>query len=134
MQQVLIAAISLHVLAAVAWAGSTFALARGAGSDGERLFAPQMAAAAVAILAGGYLWRALHRGASGPMETVLGLGAAGAILALAVQAAVAGGAVRNLRRRVGEPDAQRARIVLAHRLAAVPLAAATLAMAAARFA
>jgi len=81
-------AISLHVLAAVYWAGSTFALAGMGGSGSERLFRPQMAAAAIAILSGGYLWHTLHHGVFGTMEKVLHVGIASALVALAVQAVV----------------------------------------------
>jgi hypothetical protein len=134
MPQILMAAISLHVLSAVFWAGSTFTLASVAGASSERLFAPQMAAAFVAILFGGYLWRALHRGTFETMEKVLGLGVVCALLALAVQLVIAGMAVRNLSRKSGDGDTQRFRIVVAHRIAAALLAVTTLSMAAARFA
>jgi len=133
-QNILMIAISLHVLAAVSWAGSTFAMARTRGTGSERLFGPQMAAAAVAILSGGYLWRTLHQGIFETMERILGVGVACALLALAIQVFVAGGALRNLRRQAGDGDAQRSRIAMAHRAAALLLAVTTLAMAAARFA
>jgi len=127
-------AISLHVLAAVFWAGSTFALAGMAGSGSERLFVPQMFAAALAILVGGYLWHTLHRGAFETMEKILGVGIVCALMALGVQLVVAGVALRSLSRHIGDADAQRSRIAVAHRLAAGLLAVATLSMAAARFA
>lgn len=127
-------AISLHVLAAVFWAGSTFALTRTAGGGSERLFGPQMVAAAVAILSGGYLWRTLHQGAFETMEQILGVGIAGALVALVVQGVVVGGALRNLRLQAGNGDAQRARILLAHRIAAALLAVTAISMAAARYA
>ena len=133
-QNILMIAISLHVLAAVFWAGSTFAVASMAGSGSERLFVPQMVAAVVTILFGGYLWHTLHQGVFETMEKVLGVGVASALIALVVQVVVVGGALGNLRRHVGDADAQRSRIVVAHRLAAVLLAVATLAMSAARFA
>ena len=75
MQYVLMVAISLHVLAAVFWAGSTAALARTGGSETRRLFRPQMGAAAVAVLTGGYLWHVVHAGAVGPVERSLMIGA-----------------------------------------------------------
>ena len=127
-------AISLHVLAAVFWAGSTFALARTAGSGSERLFGPQMGAAGIAVLTGGYLWRTLHEGALGPMEQVLGAGILSALAALVIQAFVVGGALRRLRHQAGNEVAQRSRILIAHRVAAMLLAVATLSMAAARYA
>lgn len=134
MQQLLMIAISLHVLAAVVWAGSTFVSASTAGSGSERLFGFQMAAAAVAILSGGYLWRTLHQGSFETMEKVLGIGVGSALIALAIQVLVAGGALRNLRRQVGNGDAQRSRIIVAHRLAAALLVVTTVSMAGARFA
>jgi uncharacterized membrane protein len=134
MQHVLMIAISLHVLAAMFWAGSTFALASMAGNGSERLFVPQMVAALVAILFGGYLWRTLHQGTFETMEKVLGVGVACAFVALLVQLVVAGIALRNLRRQSGDAGSQRSRIAFAHRIAAVLLAVTTLTMAAARFA
>lgn len=127
-------AISLHVLAAVSWAGTTFALARLAGGGSERLFGLQMFAAAIAIPSGGYLWRTLHQGQFETMEKVLGVGVACALVALVIQIVVAGGALRKLRRKVGDGDVQRARIAVAHRLAAFLLAVAVVSMAAARHA
>jgi hypothetical protein len=134
MQQILIAALSLHVLAATFWAGTTFALARTAGSGSERLFGPQTGAAAVAVLTGAYLWKVLHEGSLGTREHWLTVGAVCALVALAIQTVVAGGALRKLRRHESEDAAARSRIALAHRLAAVLLVVATLSMGAARYA
>lgn len=134
MQYILMTAISLHVLAAVYWAGSTFALAGMDGSGSERLFRRQMAAAAIVILSGGYLWRMLHHGMFGTMEKVLGVGIASALIALAIQAIVVGSTLGKLRRGTGDGDAQRARIAVAHRLAAGLVALAALCMASARYA
>jgi hypothetical protein len=125
-------ALSLHVLAAVFWAGSTFVLARTAGAGGDRLFRPQMGAAAVAVATGAYLWLTVHEGAAGPTEHFLGAGAAAALVAVAVQAVVCGGALGRLRR--GDEAAARSRMAIAHRVAAILLAVATAAMAAARYA
>jgi uncharacterized membrane protein len=133
-QNILILAISLHVLAVIYWAGSTFALARLQGGGSERLFVPQMIAAAVAIVSGGFLWRSLHQGVFETAEKVLGIGVASALVALAVQLLVAGGALRSLRRQKGDADKQRSRIAVAHRVAAGLLAVAALSMAAARYA
>jgi len=134
MQRILMIAISLHVLGAISWAGSTFALARLAGAGSERLFGIQMVAAATAILSGFYLWRTLHQGQFETMERVLGVGVVSALVALAVQVFIGGFAMRSLRRQKGDGDAQRARIALAHRLAAFLLAVAAISMAAARYA
>src|ERR1700722_6742491 len=88
MQLVLIVLIGLHVLAGVFWAGCTFAIVRSGGSGAEALFRPQMGAAAISLLAGIGLWGILHRGAPGPMEHTLALGALCAIAAAGVQGAM----------------------------------------------
>ena len=49
MQYALVAAIVLHVLGAVYWAGSTFTLTRLGGERAEQFSGPQMGAAALAI-------------------------------------------------------------------------------------
>lgn len=134
MQYPLIFAICLHVLAAISWAGSTFALARLAGGGSERLFAPQMIAAGLAVLSGGYLWRTLHHGVFETMEKVLGIGVAAALLALIIQLFVAGPALRNLYRQGSDADVQRSRIAIAQRVAAALLVVTALSMAAARYA
>lgn len=134
MQPLLMIALPLHILPAVFWAGSTFVLARTAGSGSERLFRSQMGAAAGAVLTGAYLWNVLHEGSFGTMEQWLTVGAVCALLALAIQAVVAGGALRKLRRRGGDDATAHSRIVVAHRVAAVLLVVATVSMAAARYA
>src|SRR5258708_1141999 len=86
MQTELIAAVAVHVLAAVFWAGTTFALARTGGAAVDRVFVPEMGAAAIAILSGGYLWKLTHGGGVfGQAEQVLAVGALCAIIALGVQ-------------------------------------------------
>ena len=134
MQLTLVLAISLHVLAATFWAGSSFAMARMAGNGSEKLFAPQMVAATLAILTGAYLWHTLHEGSFGIAEQLLGAGAVAAILAVAVQAMVVGGALRQLRRSGNGNTRPRSHIAIGHRAAALLLATAAVAMAAARYA
>lgn len=134
MQLALIIATSLHILAATFWAGSTFALARTAGNGSEQLFVPQLFAAVFAISAGAYLWQTLHEGSFGTTEQWLAAGAWSAILALAIQAVVVGGALRQLRRPGSDNASARSRIAVAHRAAAILLAFAAVAMAAARYA
>jgi hypothetical protein len=87
MQTLLIVLVGLHILAGVFWAGSTFAVVRSGGAGAEALFRPQMGAAAITVLAGMGLWGILHRGAMGPMEHTLALGALCAIIAAGVQGA-----------------------------------------------
>jgi hypothetical protein len=134
MQLALIIAISVHILAATFWAGSTFALARMGGRGSEQLFVPQLFAAAFAIGAGGYLWHTLHEGSFGTAEQLLGAGAVAAILALAIQAAVVGGALRQLSKAGSDNPSLRPRVAVAQRGAAILLAIAAVTMAAARYA
>lgn len=136
MQQILILAISTHVLAAVFWAGSTFTVARTGTGSIDRLFVPQVAAAIVAIASGGYLWQTLHGHVLGPAEMVLGAGAISGILAGLLQVAFTGPALLRARRRGGATTGTTAlepKVLLAQRLAAVLLALAVICMAAARF-
>jgi hypothetical protein len=129
----LIIALSLHLLAGVFWAGTTFVLARTGGAGSEPLFRPQMGAAVVAVLAGGYLWSQLHPTNFGPPEIVLTLGALCAVAAAGVQGAVGGAAIRALDTgKLGEAEA-RARIAMAQRIASVLLAVTIICMAAARY-
>ena len=87
MQILLIVLIAFHILAGVFWAGATFAIARSGGAGMQALFAPQMGAATITVLAGMGLWGILHRGGMGPMEHVLSIGALCAIAAAGVQGA-----------------------------------------------
>jgi len=104
-------ALVVHVLAATFWAGSTFTLARTQGKSADQLFVPQMGAAAVAVVAGVFVWReALGAGD----HAVLGAGSLAALLAAIVQAVVVGRA----RRRIATEPAALARALLAHRVAA----------------
>jgi hypothetical protein len=90
---VLILALVLHVLSAVFWAGSTFALTRIGGEGAMRLFRPQMSAAGVAALTGAYLWSKYHK-SFGAAEEVLLVGVLCAFVAAGVQGALIGPAVR----------------------------------------
>ena len=74
MQTALVIALSLHVLSSVFWAGSSFALARTGGAGGEQLVFPQLGAATIAILTGGYLGHLVHAGSFGTTEQVLAAG------------------------------------------------------------
>jgi hypothetical protein len=134
MQLALVIAISVHILAATFWAGSTFALARMAGAGSEKLFFPQLAAALFAIVAGSYLWRTLHESSLGTTEKLLATGALTAFLALAIQVAVVGGTLRQLRKTNSDNPSGRSRVAVAHRAAAVLLAIAAVTMAASRYA
>ena len=134
MQPALVIAISLHIIAATFWAGSIFACARMTGNDGQQLFAPQLAASAVAVLSGAYLWKALHEGSFGPTEQLLGAGAVAAIVALVIQITIIRSALRRLRTSSGDDAKARSQLVMGYRGAAALLAVAVLAMAASRYA
>jgi len=134
MQIPLIIILSLHVLSSVFWAGSSFTLARTGGAGGEQLFGPQMGAAVVTILTGGYLGHAVHAGMFGPAEQILTVGALAALLAVAVQGAIGGRAIRSLSSGTADEAGARSRIAAAQRIAAVLLAVTALCMGAARYA
>jgi hypothetical protein len=133
MQIALIIALSLHVLSSVFWAGSSFTLARTGGIGGEQLFRPQMGAAVVAIVTGGYLGHLAHAGAFGPAERILFAGALCALLAASVQAAIGGRAIRSLHSGTTDEASARSRVATAQRLAAALLAVTAVCMGAARY-
>src|SRR5260370_14559383 len=122
MQIALIIALSLHILSSVFWAGTSFALARTGGVGGEQLFRPQLGAAVIAVLTGGYLGHLAHAGAFGTAEQVLAVGALAALVAAGVQGAIGGPAIRSL--HTGKPGecGARARVAVAHPIAAGALA------------
>jgi hypothetical protein len=124
--------VSLHVLAGVFWAGSTFALTRTNGISAELLFRPQMGAAVLVILTGGGLMGLLHRGPMGPMEQALAIGAISAIIAAGVQGVGIGPALRRLRAG-GDEAAIRRRIVTVERIASLFLAITVVSMVVAKY-
>jgi len=133
MQYALILAAALHVLSTVFWAGSTFALARSGGAAMERLFKPQLAAAVLAFATGGFLGHALHAHALGRTEQALLAAIAASAIALVVQLAGVGRAMRALRDGARDQAGPRALATAAHRVAAVLLALAAIGMATARY-
>ena len=133
MQYALILVAALHVLAAVFWAGTTFALARTGGVAAERLFKPQIAAAVLACLSGGYLGHTLHAHALGHPEQVLIAAAAAAVIALLVQVSLVGDAMRTLCDGARDHAQARAQATVAHRVAAGLLGLAAIGMATARY-
>ncbi|MBR0798370.1 hypothetical protein JQ615_23570 [Bradyrhizobium jicamae] len=134
MQAALIIALSLHVLSAVFWAGSSFTLARTGCLGGEKLLVPQLGAATVAIVTGATLWHLVHEGSFALSEQILAAGAGAALLAIAVQIIVGGGAVRQLRNNAADASAARSRLAAAQRVAAGLLAITALCMSASRYA
>lgn len=133
MQTTLIIVLSLHILSSVFWAGSSFTLARTGGIGGEKLFRPQMGAAVVAVLTGGYLGHLVHAGSFGPAEQVLAVGAVAALVAAGVQGAIGGRAIRSLRNGTSDETVVRSRIAVAQRVAAMLLAVTAVCMGAARY-
>jgi hypothetical protein len=95
MQIALLPTLTLHLLAGVFWAGSTFAMARTGAVSADGLFWPQIGAVAVVIITGGYLWHLLHPATFGVTEQVLAAGALCALLAIGVQAGLCGPALRH---------------------------------------
>jgi uncharacterized membrane protein len=134
MQIALIIALSLHILSSVFWAGTSFTLARTGGVGGELLFRPQMGAATIAVLSGGYLGHLTHAGSFGMAEQILAVGALAALVAAGVQGAIGGRAIRSLRAGTGDEAGARSRIAAAQRVAAVLLAVTAVCMGAARYA
>jgi hypothetical protein len=134
MQIALIITLSLHILSAVFWAGTSFTLARTGGLGGEQLFRPQMGAAVIAVLSGGYLGHLAHAGSFGAAEQILAVGALCALVAAGVQGAIGGRAIRSLRSGKADEAGARSRIALAQRIAAVLLAVTAVCMGAARYA
>jgi hypothetical protein len=126
--------LSLHILSAVFWAGTSFALARTGGIGGEQLFRPQMGAAVIAVLSGGYLWHLVHAGSFGTAEQILAVGALCALVAAGVQGALGGRAIRSLRNGKADEADARSRIATAQRIAAALLAVTAVCMGAARYA
>ena len=134
MQIALIIALSLHILSSVFWAGTSFTLARTGGVGGELLFRPQMGAATIAVLSGGYLGHLAHAGSFGMAEQILAVGALAALVAAGVQGAIGGRAIRSLRAGTADEAGARSRIATAQRIAAALLALAAVCMGAARYA
>jgi hypothetical protein len=129
MQPALIVASVLHVLSAMAWAGFTFTMARTAAANIETLFAPQLGAGGVAILAGGWLWPLTHQGGFGEAEMVLAVGALAALAAFMTQAISTGPIIRRLR----DDPQLRSRAGIGQRIAAGLLAITIICMASARY-
>jgi hypothetical protein len=134
MQIALIIALSLHILSSVFWAGTSFTLARNGGVGGEQLFRPQMGAAVIAVLSGGYLGHLAHAGAFGTAEKILAVGALTALVAAGIQGAIGGRAIRSLRSGTADEAGARSHIATAQRVAAALLAVTAVCMGAARYA
>src|SRR5262245_59427018 len=132
MRITLLLTLTLHLLSGVFWAGSTFTMARTAAASADRLFWLHIGAAAVAIVTGGSMWHLLHP-SFGIQEQVLALGALGAILGVAAQAALCGPALRQLKRADNKGGQLQARVALGQRVAAGLLALTVICMTVARY-
>jgi hypothetical protein len=130
---VVIIVLSIHVLTAVFWTGTTFVQARTGAAGGERLLRAQMGSGGVAILFGLALMGLLHRGGFGPMEAVLAAGGFAAIVAEGVQGAMGAPAARKLMADPADSSARK-RLASAQRIASVLLAIALLCMVTAKYA
>jgi hypothetical protein len=133
MQSYLIIILSLHVLAGVFWAGTTFGLARTGGAGAVQLFRPQMGAAAVAVLTGAYLWGQMVQGSLALGEKLLGVGVLCAIVAAGVQGAIGGRAIHRLGGGTGDEARLRSAIALSQRVAAGLLGLTVISMVASRY-
>lgn len=126
---------ALHVLPAVFWAGTTFALARTGGGEAERLVPAQVGSVVVTVLAGAGLWRLTHPAGFGRTEQILAAGAGCAILAALIQILLALPAARALK-AAGPTEAPplRRKVAMAERLASALLAVTLICMVATRYA
>ncbi len=122
MPPVLIAVLSVHAVAGLFWIGSSLILARPGAKGAEKWFTPQMAAAAIAIFAGGGLWSMYRLSGLGRVEILLMIGGVCAIAASGVQGALVGGSARRLRTGALPETEARSRMVLGNRIAAGLLA------------
>lgn len=125
---------ALHVLPAVFWAGTTFALARTGGAEAERLVPAQVGALIVTILAGMGLWRLTHPAGFGLTEQVLVAGAGCAVLAALIQISLALPAARSL--KTASPTVApvfRRKVANAERVASLLLAMTIVCMVATRY-
>ncbi|MER9585994.1 hypothetical protein [Mesorhizobium sp. M0276] len=133
MQYVYIVVLGLHVVAGVFWAGTTIAVGRDPEIRAERFFRPQMGAAGLVFLTGILLWYFFHQGLFGPMEKVLALGIATALIAAGVQGALVGSAARQLAGTDAATEARlRAKMTRGERIAGGLLVITVLCMAVAR--
>lgn len=133
MQYVYIVVIGLHVMAGVFWAGTTIAVARDPEIKAERFIRPQLGASGMVFLTGLLLWYFFHEGAFGPMEMVLALGIATALIAAGVQGALVASSSGRLAGADAATQTQmRAKMTKGERLAGGLLVITVLCMATAR--
>jgi hypothetical protein len=125
---------TVHILAGLLWLATAVGVARfGAPANPLNLRRVQMAAAALAFLAGIGLWGLLHAGAPGTREAVLGLGALFGLAAAGVQGALGMKSERLIRQGAPNVEALARKARMADKLAALLLFLAFVAMLAHRF-
>lgn len=130
----LMATLTVHVLAGVFWAGSTSAMANLGGVDAIRLFPFQMGSAALTVIAGLSLWYFQLGAQFHAHERILLVGIAAAILAAAAQGNIIGRARRALAATpTGDGTAIVDRVTRANRIAAGLLMVTVACMIVARF-
>lgn len=108
----------LHMLAAVVWLGLAVVISMNAGKGGEKAFRPQMAAAIVAFLSGGYLWHIYYGARFEAAQKVLAFGVLCAIAAAGVQGMMVGKMRRKLKNGSLTEEAARPIIARGHQFAA----------------
>ncbi|WP_394782099.1 hypothetical protein [Undibacterium sp.] len=133
MQYAIVLAICLHVLSAIFWAGSTMYVSASGNSPGMPLFLRQMLAAAIAVLSGTFLWHTVHGAVFQATERVLAVGGVCALLALVIQAGIAGPAIRKMG-KAAEVEKLQARTLASFRFASLLLVVTAFAMAASKYA
>ena len=108
----------LHMLAAIAWLGLAVVVAMNAGVGGAKAFRPQMIAAVIAFLSGGYLWHVYYGAQFGSAQKVLAFGVVCAIGAAGVQGMMVGRQRRLLKRGAVTEEAARPKIARGNQIAA----------------
>lgn len=129
----LVLCLIVHVVAAVFWAGSTFAMAMPGGQGTQILVRSQILAGLVATTTGASLWKTLHGSAFDTAETILATGAAAGLIALLLQLALALPVRRWAPHTPAAATGGSRRVPTVHRLAAALLLVALICMAPARF-
>lgn len=133
MQIPVILTLSVHVLSAFFWMGTTMSIGRSGGFGFDRLFRPQMGAAIVALLTGGYLWSLLHTGGFGTWEMCLTVGIGCAVIAAGIQGVGVGPVISKFKSgALAAPDAQKQAARL-HGIAGLFLAVTLIAMVIGRY-
>jgi len=134
MTYLIIALLTIHVLAGVFWVGATAAMANLAGPEAARLFPAQMGSATLTVLTGLALWGLVIGGGFGAHAMILTIGIITAIIAAGVQGSMVGRGRRALASASAEGQAEIvARMATGNRIAAGLLMITVASMIIARF-